>query len=321
MKPITRMILRRLVSGGIELTPQLFDVLKELEQDQPSVAGPGNEKAPATPIGRPCRSIATDETRLTLVSPLPGRWIRRTGCVAGMAFLLAIGLARATSVSSDMAAANNAFAQGHYAEAARGYEAILAQQGYSVPVLFNLANAQQRAGRPGRAILNYERAALLSPNDSDIAANLRVTRQKAGVELEHISAFQTAANMLTMNAWFTLAAVALFLFAMSWPLKLLQPQARRILNVCSVMAVFALMIATGVLGLRCAELNRAVVVAPEAVAGVSPVTVAEPVFQLRAGEIVSLQQTHGGFALVRNHAGHEGWVDSGKIKRIIPANF
>ena len=260
-----------------------------------------------------------EKQRLIFVSPLPGRWIRQTGCLVVLASLLTAGLVHAASDSDAMNAANNAFAQGHYFEAAQSYEAITIQRGYSAPVLFNLANARQNDGELGQAILNYERAALLNPNDAGIAVNLRAARQKAGVELEHSSLPQKAARTLTMNAWFGLATVALFLFVLTWPLKLLYPHGRRALNIGSAMAMGVLAVTLGALGLRSQELDRAVVVATEAVAGVSPVTMAQPLYKLRAGEIVTLQQVYGGFALIRNHAGQEGWVNTDKIEQIIPA--
>ena len=47
-----------------------------------------------------------------------------------------------------------------------------AQAGYSAATLYNYANAFARAGKPGFAVLNYERARLLDPSDPDIDANL-----------------------------------------------------------------------------------------------------------------------------------------------------
>ena len=59
--------------------------------------------------------------------------------------------------------------------------ATSAQAGVSAPELFNQANAAQREGRFGPAILGYERARLLSPTESSIEQNLRVAREKAEV--------------------------------------------------------------------------------------------------------------------------------------------
>ena len=53
--------------------------------------------------------------------------------------------------------------------------------GYSASRLFDLANAYARDGRPGMAVLNYERARLLAPSDPDIHANLSLVRTTSGL--------------------------------------------------------------------------------------------------------------------------------------------
>ena len=321
MNSITRLILRRVVSGNIKLTPRLLQVLKEFDAEPPSPEPPvqaANETAPPPPPPA-ADNTSAEEKKMTFVNQLPGRWIRRTECGLGAVLLLAASLAPAALNPAPLAAANEAFAQGEYAAAARGYEAILAQQGYSAPVLFNLANAQQRAGQLGPAILNYERARLLDPNDADLATNLNTARRKAGVETERPSPAQTAAQALTLSHWFALAAAATFLIAVALPLRHLIPRARSGLNFGSVLAAFALVMAVAALGLRRSDLTRAVVTAPEAVAGIAPVTMAQSLFKLRAGETVTLQQTHGAFARVRNQAGQLGWVKTDQIARVIPA--
>src|SRR5271170_4000942 len=50
------------------------------------------------------------------------------------------------------------------------------QPAYSADGLYNLANSYARAGKPGLAVLSYERAALLAPDDPDINANLAYVR-------------------------------------------------------------------------------------------------------------------------------------------------
>lgn len=321
MNSITRLILRRVISENLTLTPQVLEVLRECDQNHPVAEPSENSSNKPTPASEPpARDTPADEKHLTFVNPQPGRWIRRTECGVGVALLLAASLAHAALTPGAWVTANNACAEGQYAEAAQGYESIIAQQGYSAPALFNLANAQQREGQLGRAILNYERAALLAPNDPDITANLNRARQRAGIEPEHRSPIQKAAWALTMNTWFGLAAATGFLIAVALPFKYLRPQARGILNVGSVIAAFAFFVALGALGLRRPDFRCAVVTASEAVAGISPVTAAQPVFKLRAGEIVTMQQTHGAFALIQNHAGHEGWVKVGDLTRLIPAS-
>jgi hypothetical protein len=66
-----------------------------------------------------------------------------------------------------------------------GGEPVMAEaaptSGYSAATLYNAATARAREGKVGAAILNYERARLLAPSDPDIAANLQLVREHAGL--------------------------------------------------------------------------------------------------------------------------------------------
>src|ERR1700682_625922 len=81
--------------------------------------------------------------------------------------------------------------------------AVQAQPGYSAPALYNLANAYARAGKPGLAVLNYERAKLLEPNDPDIDANLRHVREAVGLPPESRNRFERMADIASPRilAW------------------------------------------------------------------------------------------------------------------------
>ena len=319
MNSITRIILRGVLSGNVTLTPQVLGALKSVSQDHPDLAEPHavpNEsgRSPDASIGETPRT----EQSLAFLSPPARCWIRRASRILGCMFMLAAGPVRAELITGTFEQAKEASTQGRYSEAVRGYESILAQQGWSAPVLFNLANAQQREGEFGRAILNYERAALLSPGDPGIAANLHLARQKAGLAEEPQSNLDRLTHLLSLNGWFCFAAIALFLLAVLLLLKTLWPGMQQALNWGSLPAVFALVLAITAMAIQCPGLNRAVVTASEAVAAVSPVTMAQPVFTLRAGESVTWKQAHGTFALVGNRAGRDGWVKASEVARIIP---
>src|SRR5271165_49786 len=70
-----------------------------------------------------------------------------------------------------------------------------AQPGYSAAGLYNLANSYARTGKPGMAVLNYERASLLAPNESDIDANLRYVRDSLRLASEPRSWFDRAVRV------------------------------------------------------------------------------------------------------------------------------
>ncbi|MDR1585513.1 MAG: tetratricopeptide repeat protein [Prevotellaceae bacterium] len=74
--------------------------------------------------------------------------------------------------------ANELYAQGEYALAARQYEAIIAGKSVAPEIYYNLGNAYYKMNETGRAILNYERALHLSPNYDDAKHNLELTKLK-----------------------------------------------------------------------------------------------------------------------------------------------
>src|ERR1700688_3914955 len=77
------------------------------------------------------------------------------------------------------------------------------QPRYSADGLYNLANSYARAGKPGLAVLNYERASLLAPDDVDINANLEYVRASAHVPTEPRTRFARFAQAAspTLAAW------------------------------------------------------------------------------------------------------------------------
>ena len=116
--------------------------------------------------------------------------------------------------------------------------------GYSAPRLFNLANAYARDGRPGMAVLNYERARLLAPNDPDIRANLRFVRTTATLPPITGTWFERQASKLASpNALFWFGCAGVLMVGVSLLLSRQYPRRRLALGACTA-AGFALMAVT-----------------------------------------------------------------------------
>ena len=71
-----------------------------------------------------------------------------------------------------------AYAESNFNDAITIYEAVIAEQGGSLPLYYNLGNAYYRTNQPGKAILNYERALKIDANDEDTKANLEFVQSK-----------------------------------------------------------------------------------------------------------------------------------------------
>jgi tetratricopeptide (TPR) repeat protein len=90
--------------------------------------------------------------------------------------------------------ANSAYASGKYENAIKMYESVL-QDGMESSVLyFNLGNAYYKTNNIGKAILNYERAKKLDPNDEDVLTNLKLANQKIEDKIE-------SAPQLFLSQW------------------------------------------------------------------------------------------------------------------------
>ncbi len=114
------------------------------------------------------------------------------------------------------AAADEAYRQEKYQEAARQYEQLL-EKGVSAELYYNLGNAYYRMDNITKAVLNYERALLLSPGDKDIRFNLQMARSKTidkitpESEMFFVTWYRSCVNLMSVDAWAVLALVTLVL--------------------------------------------------------------------------------------------------------------
>ena len=242
-----------------------------------------------------------------------------TVILASLVLLGAPALACAAAEQTAFDKANTAFAQTHYGHAANDCQAIIARQGFSAPVLFNLANAYYRDGKLGLAILNYKRAQFLAPRDSDIAFNLHVARDKAGLADRPMGWFDRAARFFTLDTLSWLGGAAVLLIAAGFVMRQFTQRHRLGRRVGMTAGVCVLLATTLAVGSRWSELREAIVTVKNTPVYISPVTVALPLYTLAQGQSVALDKAHGEFVLVETSDGHRGWVKRADVTPLIPA--
>jgi hypothetical protein len=180
-----------------------------------------------------------------------------------------------------------------------------AAPGYSAAALYNQGNACARAGKTGQAILNYERAQLLAPNDSDIAANLHFVRAKAGLRDLQVSCLNWAPpdTIAWIGSFGVLIAGAGFLLK------------RRTVTFAGALLVTA---AIGNAITLWPKMSEAVVMIHEVPAFASPVVGGDTLFKLHEGENVTVRAEQKDFSLVQNSTGRSGWVGRADISFVVP---
>jgi tetratricopeptide (TPR) repeat protein len=206
----------------------------------------------------------------------------------------------------------------HAAVGAQPRGSSIATGGYSAAGLFNRANACAREGKSGLAILNYERALLLAPNEADIAANLHFVRAKAGLPDAPENWFTRSLRYARPNTLAWLGSLGLALAGMSLLLVRLYPQRRLALRSLTFAGVLLVATAIGSAITMWPRINEAVVISREAPARIAPVSAAEAAFKLHEGETVTMRAEHQDFALVQTSAGRSGWVARADLARVMP---
>ena len=112
------------------------------------------------------------------------------------------------------AEADSAYTNEQYQKAAELYEQLL-KQGVSADLYYNLGNAYYRMDNMTQAVLNYERALLLSPGDGDIRFNLQMARSKTidkivpESEMFFVTWYRSLVNLQSVDAWARMAIIAL----------------------------------------------------------------------------------------------------------------
>ena len=132
------------------------------------------------------------------------------------AIVLLLLLAPMAANAATKAEADSAYVNGNYQKAITQYESLL-KQGASAEIYYNLGNAYYRTENITRAVLNYERALLLSPGDSDIRFNLQIARSKTidkivpESEMFFVTWYRSLVNMMSVDGWGRTALVSLAL--------------------------------------------------------------------------------------------------------------
>ncbi|MDB6085311.1 MAG: tetratricopeptide repeat protein [Gammaproteobacteria bacterium] len=193
-----------------------------------------------------------------------------------------------------------------------------ANTGYSAAALYNLANSYARAGKPGLAVLNYERASLLAPNDPDIDANLRFVQQASHLPTKSKNALDrtVAAVGPTLASW--LGVMGVLVIGASWLAARLYPRYRWLRRAAAAVGAACLGFTVCSAAVLWPTLHEAVVLTAATPVRVSPVPMGDPLFVLAEAEIVRVTAEHEDFILVRTGNGRTGWVSRANVVPVVP---
>ena len=232
-----------------------------------------------------------------------------------------------TSHALTKAEADSAYVRGEYQQAISAYESLL-KQGVSADLYYNLGNAYYRTENITRAVLNYERALLLSPSDRDIRFNLQMARSKTidkivpEQEMFFVTWYRSLVNLASVDGW---ARTALLALALAIVLALLYLFAERIwlrkvgfFGALLLLAVFA----AGNLFAhqqkqQLTHRRGAIITAPAVNVKSTPAKQGTDLFILHEGTKVTITDASmREWKEIRLADGKEGWVETRQMEEI-----
>ena len=247
----------------------------------------------------------------------------------------ALFLPLSVRADAEIDAANRAYTYGGYEEAARLFQHVIDTHGYSASLCFDLANAEEKAGHTGAALLNYERARYLAPGDRDIDQNLQLARKKAGLEPNSYRWWQIALRSIDWTVWLTIIAACLILIFFATlglaylpaisartklPARLWRNIFRAILFVGIPLCFLLGYVELSTIGFS--QRVEGVIVAPRsAILRLSPFESAESLGTIPEGELVTVENKHDDYLWIEARDHHFGWIQRKDIEPVIAGSF
>jgi tetratricopeptide (TPR) repeat protein len=229
--------------------------------------------------------------------------------------------------AADLTSANQLATDGKYSEAIQLYENIHAAGYRSENLYYNWGNAHFHSQNYPAAILAYERALLINPNDADTQLNLSIANAHITDQVEPIPTFflvriwNTCINLLPSRTWAVLTLLLLWVATTTLILRMLYPQripyrwAPALTTIMFILASLSLLF--GYLRYQGEfKSNAAIVFAKEIPLKAQANTDAETLVTLHEGVKVAIEHTEGGWFRIRLANGEEGWIPSDALQLI-----
>jgi len=223
--------------------------------------------------------------------------------------------------------ANSLYEKRDYEKAAAEYLKILDFGIENPNIYYNIGNSYFKLGRLGRAILFYERAKRLAPQDADLKSNLAYARSFVGGSSSGAQDRGMIAKLIAkacfedvnLNA---IAIAALIIYLVVIGLQVLfffnSLLAKRVMALyIAVLVVF--IVSVSAFGLRFYSeevLRHGVVVAKEVDCKYEPIDKAMTYYKLQEGDEVIILNTRSGWSQIERPDGKIGWVVVDSIEEI-----
>lgn len=223
--------------------------------------------------------------------------------------------------------ADSAYVRGDYTQAITLYEELLTE-GESAEVYYNLGNSYFKIDNMGKSILNYERALLLDPGNSDIRANLDIAKSKTQDNLVSTPSIffvvwiSSLINTMSVKQWAICGIITfiLLLFALGIFFFTMSERTKKISFICAI-CLFILSIVSNIFAFsqksRLIYRNDAIVLTPSITIRSTPSESGTSLFILHEGTKVTIKDNSmQEWKEIELSDGKVGWIPKDAIEII-----
>jgi tetratricopeptide (TPR) repeat protein len=224
---------------------------------------------------------------------------------------------------------NVMYENGNYDAATGVYEQLLAKNGPSDEIYFNLGNCFYKSNAYGKAILNYERALFFNPGNEDAQYNLELANQRIRDQIEPVNEsiftiwWNNFIQIFTAHTWTILAVIFIWMALAGFVIYRLPKFVawqRPGFFVFAITLLLAIVFCVAGLGRNNFD-NKyqfAIVMAPSAIVKSEPSENSTNLFLLHEGIKLKLMRSDEGWTEIKIPNGEVGWIKSDEITAVDP---
>ena len=236
-----------------------------------------------------------------------------------------------SSVSLLVNEAEAAYINNNFAESIRLYEAQVSEHRSinqeSAQIYYNLGNAYFRDNQIAKAIVNYERALLLEPGDSDIRHNLRFAKTRIEDKIDSADNLfinkwiRSIQNLYSGNTWAIIGIVLFILLIVAIGLYMISAQIiLRKVSFYSGIVLLSLVIITNVFAFnqktKITNRSTAIIMSASVSIYTSPDAHSQELFRLHEGAKVKIKREEGRWIEIVIANGSVGWLQKMYVETI-----
>ncbi len=246
---------------------------------------------------------------------------------AFVALAMQTSFAIGQSADSLIYKANEAYNQGLYDSAIATYERVLDENLESYRLYYNIGNAYFKNNDIPSAILYYEKAKKLAPNDEDVSFNLSIANSMIVDKIEKVPEmfyqkwWNYFYNMFDADTWTVISVVSWLVLLLLIGVFILA-KTRRVKKMSFYFGLLFLFTSLATFGLASQkyyytkEHKDAIVFTPTITAKSSPTRSAVDLFVIHEGTKVRIVDQVQGWVKIKLHDGSIGWLPGDAVKRI-----